>query len=123
VNYVKDIKEWTVEFAILMIKFSEELKKSNVDYDVISQIRRSGTSIGANVREAKASSSRKELIRFYDIALRSANETDFWIQVIAKGYNFESKKLEEVKNELNQIEKVIAKIIVNLKKEVKAKVA
>ena len=63
-SYLKDIKEWTLEFAILMIKFSEELKKKKVDSDVISQVRRSGTSIGANVREAKASSSRKELIRF-----------------------------------------------------------
>lgn len=85
-EYKKDIKEWTLEFAILMIKFSEELKKNKIDLDVISQVRRSGTSVGANVREAKASSSRKELVRFYDIALRSANETGFWMEVIHKGY-------------------------------------
>lgn len=115
--YEKDIKEWTLEFAILMIKFSEELKKEKIDFDVISQVRRSGTSVGANVREAKASSSRKELIRFYDIALRSANETSFWIEVIIKGYEFNSELIKKVKQELEQIEKVIAKIIVNLKKE------
>lgn len=116
-GYDKDIKEWTLEFAILIVKFSEELKKSKIDFDIISQVRRSGTSVGANVREAKASSSRKELIRFYDIALRSANETSFWIEVIAKGYVFNSESMKKVKEELEQIEKVIAKIIVNLKKE------
>lgn len=116
-SYSKDIKEWTLEFAILMIKLSEELKKNKIDLDVISQVRRSGTSVGANVREAKASSTRKELIRFYDIALRSANETNFWIDVIRKGYDFDSELMEKIKQELNQIEKVIAKIIVNLKKE------
>lgn len=100
-----------------MIKLSEELKKNKIDLDVISQVRRSGTSVGANVREAKASSTRKELIRFYDIALRSANETNFWIDVIRKGYDFDSELMEKIKQELNQIEKVIAKIIVNLKKE------
>lgn len=120
-GYDKDIKEWTLQLAILMIKFSEELKKDKIDFDVISQVRRSGTSVGANVREAKASSSRKELIRFYDIALRSANETSFWIEVINKGYNFDSELMKKVKEELEQIEKVIAKIIVNLKKEELAK--
>jgi four helix bundle protein len=117
VGYDKDIKEWTLEFAILMIKFSEELKKNKIDFDVISQVRRSGTSVGANVREAKASSSRKELIRFYDIVLRSANETSFWIEVISKGYDFNSELMKKVKEELEQIEKLIAKIIVNLKRE------
>lgn len=114
--YDRDIKEWTLEFAVLIIKFSAELKKSKIDLDVISQVRRSGTSIGANVREAKASSSRKELTRFYDIALRSANETDFWLEVISRGYDFESENKKKVKTELEQIEKVLGKIIVNLKK-------
>jgi four helix bundle protein len=115
-EYKRDIKEWTLEFAILMIKFSEELKKNRIDLDVVSQVRRSGTSVGANVREAKASSSRKELVRFYDIALRSANETGFWNEVINKGYDFNSKTQDKVKSELEQIEKVLGKIIVNLKK-------
>jgi four helix bundle protein len=99
-EYKKDIKEWTLEFAILMIKFSEELKGNKIDFDVISQVRRSGTSVGANFREAKASSSRRELVRFYDIALRSANETGFWMEVIHKGYDFSSKTQEKVKTEL-----------------------
>ncbi len=116
-GYDKDIKDWTLDFAVLMVKFSIELKKNNVDFDVISQVRRSGTSIGANVREAKASSSRKELTRFYDIALRSANETGYWMAVIKKGYDYSSKKEQEIIKELEQIEKVLAKIIVNLKKE------
>lgn len=114
--YERDIKEWTLDFAVLIVKFSHELKSKNVDTDIISQVRRSGTSVGANVREAKASSSRKELARFYDIALRSANETSFWLDVLRRGYSIETKRIEEVKTELEQIEKVLGKIIVNLKK-------
>lgn len=117
-SYSKDIKEWTLEFAVLIVRLSKELKSNKkIDLDVISQVRRSGTSVGANVREAKASSSRKELARFYDIALRSANETDFWIEVIKRGYDFDSELMRTVKEELNQIAKVIGKIIVNLKNE------
>jgi four helix bundle protein len=116
-EYKKDIKDWTLDFGVLIIKFANELKQNKVDLDVVGQIRRSGTSVGANVREAKASSSRKELIRFYDIALRSANETGYWMSLINRGYEYSSKREQEVKTELEQIEKVLAKIIVNLKKE------
>jgi len=49
------------------------------------------------VREAKAGSSRKELIRFYDIALRSANETGYWTEVIKKGYDYSLKKNKKLK--------------------------
>ena len=117
-EYKKDIKDWTLEFAILSVKYSLELKDNKIDFDLISQFRRSATSVGANVREAKASSSRKELTRFYDIALRSANEAGFWIEVISKGYDFQSQKQDQIIAELEQIQKVIGKIIVNLKREV-----
>lgn len=116
-KYQKDIKEWTLDFSILIIKLSTALKKTDIDYDVIGQIRRSGTSVGANIREAKSSVSRKELIKFYAIALKSANETDFWLEIITKGYDYRSELLTEIWEELKQIEKVIASIIIKLKKE------
>jgi len=116
-KYQRDIKEWTLDFSISIIKLSTSLKKADVDYDVIGQLRRSGTSVGANVREAKSSLSRKELIKYYAIALKSANETDFWFEIIKKGYEFKSELLTKCWEELEQIEKVLASIIIKLKKE------
>ncbi len=116
-KYQKDIKEWTLDFSISIIRLSTSLKSASVDYDVIGQLRRCGTSVGANVREAKSSLSRKELIKFYAIALKSANETDFWFEILKKGYEFESELLTKCWEELKQIEKVIATIIIKLKKE------
>lgn len=116
-KYQRDIKEWTLDFSISIIKLSTSLKKADVDYDVIGQLRRSGTSVGANVREAKSSLSRKELIKYYAIALKSANETDFWFEIITKGYEFKSELLTKCWEEVEQIEKVLASIIIKLKKE------
>jgi four helix bundle protein len=114
-KYQKDIKEWTLEFAISIVKLSALLKKEKIDFDIVDQVRRSGTSVGANVREGKSSVSRKELVKYYAIALKSANETDFWFEVITKGYDYKSEALSKCWEELKQIEKVIAKIILNLK--------
>lgn len=114
-KYQKDIKEWALEFSISMVKLSALLKKEKIDFDVVDQIRRSGTSVGANIHEAKSSISRKELIEYYAIALKSANETDFWFEVIEKGYDFKNENFTECWENLKQIEKVLAKIIINLK--------
>jgi four helix bundle protein len=115
-EYEKDIKIRTKLFAVNIIKLITELKKINIDYPLRDQLLRSGTSIGANVSEAKASSSRKELIRFYEIALRSANETGYWFEVIEEGCMLNENMFKNEKKELLEISKVIATIIINLKK-------
>ena len=117
-EYENDIRVRTKRFAVRIIKLTQELKIRNVEYPLRDQILRSGTSVGANVREAKASSSRKELIRFYEIALRSANETDYWMEVIEEGYNFNLDLMKSDKSELLEITKVLGTIIINLKKVV-----
>lgn len=114
-KYQRDIKDWTLDFAISIVKLSTLLKTKKIDLDVIDQVRRSGTSVGANIREAKSSISRKELIKYYAIALKSANETDFWFEVIEKGYDFKNEALTTCWEDLKQIEKILAKIILNLK--------
>lgn len=115
-QYDNDIRDRTKKFAVRTIKLTKELKKNNIDYPLIRQILRSGTSIGANVREAKASSSKKELIRFYEIGLRSANETHYWMEVLEEGYGLDEQLMKNDKNELIEISKVLGSIIINLKK-------
>ena len=115
-EYENDIRIRTKKFAVRIIKLTKDLKRNNIDYPLIRQILRSGTSIGANVREGKASSSKKELIRYYEIALRSANETDYWMEVLEEGYELKSDLMKNDKNELLEISKVLGSIIINLKK-------
>ena len=113
-RYEKEIGEWTTKFAVGVIKICGELRKHDIDKDVISLFRRSGTSVGANVNEGKGSGSKKELLRYYRIAHRSANETIFWTKVIEGGYEFKSEKFESCKNELKQIKNVLSTIIIKL---------
>jgi four helix bundle protein len=115
VQYENDIKIRTKNFAVRVVKITSELKSKNIDYSLRDQFLRSGTSVGANVREAKASSSRKELIRFYEIALRSANETDYWMDVIEEGCELSVDIMKNDKKELEEISKVLGSIIMKLK--------
>ena len=114
--YEKDIKDRTKKFAIRIIRLCAELRKNKVDFPLVNQLLRSGTSIGANVTEAKASSTRKELIRYYEIALRSANESEYWMDIICEGYEMKLERIKDEKKELLEISRVLATIIINLKK-------
>lgn len=112
----KGILPRTKDFAIQIIQFGQYLKERRVEYFLRDQIARSGSSIGANVHEAKASSSTKEFCRFYEIALRSGYETEYWLNVIDQLYGIkEKKKFVEIEDELVQINKILASIIIKLK--------
>ncbi len=112
--YQREIKQRTKEFAIEIIKFINYLKVQKLDYPLRDQLLRSGTSIGANVIEGASSSSRKEYIRYYEIALRSANETDYWLDLINSVYHLEEQS-ENLLKELQEIRKIIGSIVVKLK--------
>ena len=112
----KGILPRTKDFAIQIIQFGQDLKERRVEYFLREQVARSGSSIGTNVHEAKASSSTKEFCRFYEIALRSGYETEYWLNVIDQLYGIKEKKeFEEIENELVQINKILASIIIKLK--------
>ena len=118
-EYKREIKNWTIEFSISIVKLTKELEGKGIPFSIINQVLRSGTSIGANVHEGKSSSSEKELIRYLSIALKSANETEYWLKIIKEAYSFSSEKLNECKKELGEIQKVIATIIIKLKSKQK----
>jgi len=64
-------------FSIQIIKFLGNLPEKKVYWVISDQLLRSATSIGANVVEAKSASSKRDFIKFYEIALKSANETKY----------------------------------------------
>ncbi|MDE3251240.1 MAG: four helix bundle protein [Bacteroidota bacterium] len=80
---------------------------------LFDQLVRSATSIGANVVEGKAGSSKKDWKNYFSIALKSANETKYWLCLIRDTIDVSKTKMEELITEANEISKIIASIIVN----------
>lgn len=76
-NFKIEFDKRLKKFAIDIIIFCRELRKDRNIWEIADQLIDSGSSVGANVREAKSSSSKKEYIKFFEIALKSANETGF----------------------------------------------
>ena len=71
----------STEFAIQILKLTDNIKGH---YSLVNQLERSGTSIGANVREAKYAHSRPDFIAKLQIALKECYETEYWIEIAQK---------------------------------------
>lgn len=112
---MEDIKNRSFKFSLMIFKLVGIVEVPSTYRFLINQLLRSSTSIGANIIEGKSSSSRKEFTRYYQIALKSANETNYWLRLLKEGLNLEENLLKNILDELEQISKILAKSIISLK--------
>lgn len=75
------LADLSTEFAIQILKLTDSIKGH---YSLSNQLERSGTSIGANIREAKYAHSRPDFIAKLQIALKESYETEYWIEIARK---------------------------------------
>lgn len=101
------IVKHSYEFALQIIAYCEELDKKG-KYVVAKQVLRSGTSIGANIREAQNSESKNDFIHKMKIALKEADETEYWL-FLCKDSNYSDPQL--LLEKLSEIIKILNKII------------
>ncbi len=97
------LAEQSMEFAVLIIDLVKELKEQRESI-ISNQIGRSGTSIGANIREAKYAHGTADFISKMQIALKEANETGYWLELLFKTnyigterYNFLESKCKSLR--------------------------
>ena len=79
------------------------------------QLLRSATSVGANLIEAKSSSSKRDFIKFYEIALKSANETKYWLSLLKDSELTPAGNNQTVLNEVDEISKMIGSSLLTMK--------
>ncbi|MGE0088915.1 MAG: four helix bundle protein [Bacteroidales bacterium] len=98
----------SLEFALHIIEYAELLEEKK-KYVVAKQLLKSGTSIGANIREAQNAESKADFIHKLKIAAKEADETEYWLILCELSKNY--PKDEKLKVKLESIIKVLSKII------------
>lgn len=114
-NLKTDLKFRSYHFSISIIRFLGTLPEKKVFWVISDQLLRSATSVGANIIEAKASSSRKEFIRYYEIALKSANETKYWLGLLNDATDIEKDLIEDLIKEIGEITRMLMASVITLK--------
>ena len=81
-KFKTEFRARVIAFTVSILHLAETLYSKKVLIPVAHQVIRSAGSVGANIIEAKGASSKKDYIKFFEIALKSANETQYWLEVI-----------------------------------------
>ena len=109
------IAEKTVDFAVRIVKFYKYLCDEKKEYVLSKQILRSGTSIGANVRESKNAQSKADFISKLNIALKEADETQYWLEIMVKSDLIKENQVEALNKDLKEIIAMLVSSIKNLR--------
>ena len=116
INQKQPFIDRATTFSIRIFRLVDILPSSRSYWVIIDQLVRSATSIGANMVEAKAASSKKDYINFYNHALKSANETVYWLFLLKELTNAPIDTIEALMEESQQLAKVLAASIITMKK-------
>jgi four helix bundle protein len=113
-----ELGERCFQFSLKVVTQVNYFKESKVPYSLIDQFVRAATSIGANVIEGQGSSSDKEFLRYYRIALKSANESKYWLRLIKEGFLNNNENIDSLTAEVYELSNIIASIIIKINKRI-----
>lgn len=102
------IVDLTSKFALAVIDYCEKLENDK-KYVLARQLLKSGTSIGANVREAQNAESKADFIHKFKISAKEADETEYWLMLCNESEHYPNPEL--LLEELQSIIRIISKII------------
>jgi four helix bundle protein len=102
------IVDKTFQYALKIVEFTELLESKN-KFKLSGQLFKSGTSIGANVREAQNAESKIDFIHKLKIAAKEADETEYWLLICKHSLYY--PECDSLLSELTEIIKILSKII------------
>lgn len=106
------------DFAIRIVNLYKYLCKEKNEYTLSKQVLRSGTSIGANAKEAMQASSKRDFLMKMNIALKEASETEYWLNLLKATDYLDSKLSESIINDCKELNKMLVSIVKTTKEKV-----
>ncbi len=110
------LADMSTEFAIQILKLTDSIKGH---YSLSNQLERSGTSIGANIREAKYAHSRPDFIAKLQISLKECYETEYWIEIAQKANLISGDTAKNILHECGSIRRMLISSINTAKEHIK----
>ena len=107
----------SILFAVRIVNFYKHLSDNKKEFVLSKQILRSGTSIGANIRESKNAESDSDYVHKLSIALKEADETQYWLEVLSLSNIITNSEFDSMNNDVKEIIALLTTIITKIKKK------
>ena len=111
------LRDKSFDFALRIVKLYKYLTADKKEYVLSKQALRSGTAIGALVREAEQAESKNDFIHKLAIALKEAAETEYWLELLFRSDYFEEKSYLSIHSDLKELLRLLTSIIKTSKSE------
>lgn len=105
------IKIKSFQFAIRIVKLYQHLTQEKKEFVLSKQLLRCGTSIGANIREAEQAESNADFIHKLSVALKEANESEYWLELLNETNFFKPEEFLSIQKDLVEVKKLLVSII------------
>lgn len=116
----QDIRDRTFRFGCDVARLALEFSPRPGVRCLADQLLSSGTSIGANLEEAKAASSKRDFVRYAQISLRESREAVYWLRICAVLQIGPAEELRRLQDEAEQVSRILGAIVVNTKRRILA---
>jgi four helix bundle protein len=110
-----DLNDRAYSYAIRVINFIDALPNDRTTQVIANQLLRSATSIGANIIEAKGSSSKRDFANFFSYSLKSANESIYWLELLRDARKVNGPEMSFLIDETGQIAKMLGASLITMK--------
>ena len=114
-KFKKEFKRRLYDLTLNTIAFLDKLPKDNVSRRIGDQLLRSVTSIIGNYVEGQAASSKKDFTNYFNISLKSSNESKLWFSILKDSGRADKSAVEKFLLELDEISKIFGSSILTLK--------
>jgi four helix bundle protein len=114
-NVKGNLEQRSYAFSLAILELTNALPNKRSAWIIADQLIRSATSIGANMVEGKAASSRVEFKKFFEISLKSANETKYWLGLLRDGHIAHRKDIDPLVQEVTEIASMLGRSVLTLK--------
>jgi four helix bundle protein len=105
------VREKSFAFAIDVVEISKRLQMQHKEFVLSRQLLRSGTAIGALIREAEQAESRPDFIHKLAIALKEANETQYWLELLRETNYLQQSDFASVSQKISELLRLLTSII------------
>ena len=105
------------EFAKYIVFLCRRLKDNHVEYVLINQLLRSGTSVGANIHEAQYAHGKKDFFYKLEVSLKECNETDYWIELLYETKSLSDEDFKKAKSDITELRRMLVSSINTVSKQ------
>lgn len=113
------VRDKSFAFAVRIVNLYKHLKNDKNEYIMSKQLMRSGTSIGANVREGVNAQSKKDFIHKLAIAQKECDESIYWLELLVETKYLNKEEYNSLVNDATELLKIIKSIIITTKNNYK----